>query len=80
LEEKKTLAVTQIAWDSPFIFISQGQQPQDEDGTPEKRVEKIFSQMDKNQVSISCISGTNNDDLQRRIFLLIKLHFSFLCG
>ncbi|XP_023342493.1 frequenin-1 [Eurytemora carolleeae] len=31
------------------IYQMVGQQSQDEDGTPEKRVEKIFNQMDKNQ-------------------------------
>jgi Ca2+-binding EF-hand superfamily protein len=32
-----------------FCFISQGQQPASEDeNTPQKRVDKIFDQMDKN--------------------------------
>jgi hypothetical protein len=57
----------------------QGQQPQDEDGTPEKRVEKIFSQMDKNQVTISSISRPDKDDLQRRLtyYIFLLLPFSF---
>lgn len=35
--------------DCPFIYFFQGQQPQTEDeNTPQKRVDKIFDEMDKN--------------------------------